>query len=720
MTATEQAPPNLDLCSQESIHAPGSIQPHGMMLIVEQNSLEVCQVAGDVERRLGIQRWQGLTLSTLIGDSLCAKVAFAVEPGAIGGFIGQLEDCEGEVLDVSAYLSGPFIMVELEIASEEGHPASYLLDRLAVAASGFERAVSLAALCERAASEFRLLTGFDRVMVYQFLDDDAGRVVAEDRRDDLHHFLDHHFPASDIPQQARALYLKNLTRVIPDVSYEAVSLRPPLPLHEPLDMSQSSLRSVSPIHIQYLVNMDVKASASISIIKDSKLWGLIACHNGSPRSLTYDIRAACRSVAGSLARQIKAKEEAEGYRQRLRLRSFEDDIIALLSREGSLDKTLPNHLAEIGRMMVSNGIAIIRGQELVTSGILPSESEIRVLAQWLLTRGADLIFSTDRLSDLYQPAKAFEATGSGVLAITLSTDEPWLLLWFRVEQIESVDWAGNPNKSGALAQGGPLTPRTSFAAWRETVRGHAIRWTSAEIDAATRMQTAMLDVQHNRRVRALNVQLTKILQDKDTLLQQKEFLIGEVNHRVQNSLQLVSSFLGLQAKGSNNPELHVALEEARRRLSAVSLVHRRLYRGDQAEVVDAARYIEELCADTFSFMGQEWSQHMTLSLSPVLISTDRAVTLGLILTELLINCNKYAYGGEPGPVEIELNEDRTQFRLTVADKGIGIVLARKGFGSRILDALVTQLGGVRVQSDNHPGLCVVVTVPTQIPGAQPQ
>jgi len=233
------------------------------------------------------------------------------------------------------------------------------------------------------------------------------------------------------------------------------------------------------------------------------------------------------------------------------------------------------------------------------------------------------------------------------------------------------------------------------------------------VDAAVRLRAALLDVQQNRRVRELNRQLTKILQDKDTLLQQKEFLIGEVNHRVQNSLQLVSSFLALQARASDLPELHAALEEARRRLTAVALVHRRLYRGDQIEVVDAARYIEELCADTFSFMGQDWAQHLSLNLSPVLVSTDRAVTLGLVLTELLINSNKYAYGGAAGPIAVELLERHAQLCMTVADKGVDKLSSRKGFGSRIMAALVAQLGGELAYGDNHPGLHSAITMPIQ-------
>jgi two-component sensor histidine kinase len=138
-----------------------------------------------------------------------------------------------------------------------------------------------------------------------------------------------------------------------------------------------------------------------------------------------------------------------------------------------------------------------------------------------------------------------------------------------------------------------------------------------------------------------------------------------------------------------------------------------LYRGDQLELVDAARYIEELCADTFAFMGQDWSQHLTLNLTPVLVSTDRAVTLGLLVTELMINANKHAYGGAAGPIEIELIEDRAQLHLVVADKGVGKASPAKGFGSRIMEGLVAQLGGELTYGDNRPGLRTLITMPMQ-------
>ena len=702
---------DLTSCDREPIHAPGSIQPHGMMLLVDGDNLHVRQAAGAIEQRLGVIEWQGQPLETLIGLPLNAKVAALSVSGTTGGLMGRLSTSAGEILDVSAHVSGRHVIVELEAAPADSMPAAAVLDWLATEAAGFEQAASLTSLCERAAVAFRRLTGFDRVMVYRFLDDDAGRVLAEDKREDMHSFLNQHFPASDIPRQARALYLRNLIRVIPETSYQPVPLRPGLALPAAFDMSDCSLRSVSPIHLQYLANMGVAASASVSIVKDGVLWGLIACHNETRRSLAYEVRAACRALAGSLARQIKAKEEADGYRQRIRLRGFEDDIVGLLSRESPLDEVLDAHLDEIGRMMSCDGVAILRGPDLVASGVRPSDPDIRTLAAWVQAREAEPVFATDRLSGLYPPASQFQRLASGVLAITLPGDEPWLLLWFRVDQVETVTWAGHPHKAPSSDPQAPLTPRASFDAWQETVRGQARAWTLPETDAAKRLRAALMEVEQNRRLRALNRKLTRILNDKEVLLRQKEFLIGEVNHRVQNSLQIVSSFLSLQANASDSPELHTALEEARRRMTAVALVHRRLYRGDQIELVDAARYIEELCADTFAFMGNDWATHLTLDLAPIVISTDRAVTLGLILTDLMINSNKYAYGGAAGPIEIILVEDRNDLRLIVADRGGGKVTFRKGFGSRIMDALVAQLKGEIIYADNGPGLRTTVRVP---------
>jgi two-component sensor histidine kinase len=186
-----------------------------------------------------------------------------------------------------------------------------------------------------------------------------------------------------------------------------------------------------------------------------------------------------------------------------------------------------------------------------------------------------------------------------------------------------------------------------------------------------------------------------------------------VNHRVQNSLQLVQSFLTLQARGGEEANLADTLNEAQRRISAVALVHRRLYQADQLESVDLSRYLEDLIGEMRGAMGSEWADRLTLDLSPLLISADRAVHVGLILTELIMNANKYAYPGKAGPIDVSLEQYRNTFRLVVADRGTGkaAIGGRQGFGTRMMNAMVARLDGTIEQFDNSPGLRVIVSAP---------
>jgi two-component system, chemotaxis family, sensor kinase Cph1 len=724
MPAQAAGTADLSLCDREPIHIPGSIQPYGVLLVVDAASLAVVAVAGAAEGRLGVVPGSGTSLVEALGEGITAAAQRVVEGGP-GGFAGQVRARgSGELMDVVLHRSGRHVLVECEPADTAPPAPSAVLGQIEAAALEFERCPDMEALHAVAAREFRRLTGYDRVMVYRFLEDGAGVVVGEDTAPGMHAFMNHHFPATDIPQQARALYIRNTVRVIPDVDYQPAPLRPDIGRDEPLDMSDCGLRSVSPVHLAYLRNMGVMASASMSIVRDGVLWGLIACHNQTPRVLGYDVRAACRTLCGMLSRQIRAREETEIYRERIRLRSFEDDIVALLSRDGSLDDALSNHIDEVRRMFNADGVAVLRGRDLVTSGRHPGAEEIRAVANWVLARDGEVVFSSHHLSSLYEASDAFRRTASGLLTITLSATEPWVVLWFRAEQIQIIDWAGNPHKN----EGGPpsavLTPRASFAAWSETVRGFSRRWTLAELEAAGRLRNTVAGIWHNRTLGELNQRLMNTISEKDLLLQQKQFLIGEVNHRVQNSLQLVSSFLSMQARASEDPALQQAIEEARRRLSAVSLVHRRLYRADQFEAVDAARYIDELLDEQLDSMGEDWRPYLSRKLAPVMISPDRAVSLGLILAELVTNANKYAYRGEAGPLFVGLSEDRASFRLTVHDRGVGRMSERRGFGSRMMDALVRQLHGELISTNKTPGLETVLTAPIQpynapAPGAQP-
>jgi len=697
---------DLNACDREPIHIPGAIQPHGLLLVADATSLTVVAGAGDLETRL-TPDWLGRDLSALLAQDI-GTILTANDTVAGVALAGLPVAGLTERFDVTLHRTAEHVLVELEPVEAEPVTAAGMLGRLNAMAMTFERASNLQALCERAATAFRQLTGFDRVMVYRFLDDEAGRVMAEDKATGLGTFLNHHFPASDIPKQARALYVRNRTRTIPTIAYAPAVLRPAG--FETLDLSDVALRSVSPIHLRYLANMGVAASASISIVKDGLLWGLIACHHGSPKGLTPDIRAASATLAGGLARQIRAKEEAETYRERLRLRAAEDAVIPKLATEPAPRSIAAALRDDLRRMLDGDGFAYVEGTIVDTDGPCPGQDDILDLAAWARTRGVIEPFTTHELSALLPRAEAYRAQASGLLALPL-VDEGAVLLWFRAEQIEEVEWAGNPHKAVSVDPNAVLTPRTSFESWTQAVSGRSRRWTREEIEAAHRLRRAFHDAHINQRLRLLNADLQRTLADKDALIAQKDVLMKEVNHRVQNSLQLVAAFLSLQAKSSDDAKVKEHLAEAQARLAAVALVHRRLYRDDQVESVDLSRYIEELAGDMQTSLGEDWAAQMTLDLAPVLVATDRAVNIGLVLTELVINASKYAYRGDAGPIHIILEQHRNRLRLIVADQGVGKSGTRIGFGSRMMNAIVAGLSGTIEQDDNMPGLRVILTAP---------
>ncbi|WP_375270816.1 histidine kinase dimerization/phosphoacceptor domain -containing protein [Sphingomonas sp.] len=694
---------DLTACDREPIHVPGAVQPHGLLLIADPQTLRILAGAGDIEGRLALD-WLGRTLTDVLGIDVASVLSHAaVGPGGtvIGGVVSGH--------DIAFHRSGAYLLAELEPVDPEARSPAETLGWLDAIASGFERTGTLKALCERAAVAFRALTGFDRVMVYRFLDDKAGYVVAEDRDAALDTFLNHHFPATDIPRQARALYVRNRTRVIPTIDYDPQPIRPAA--FAGVDLSDVAIRSVSPIHLQYLRNMEVGASASISIVKDGMLWGLIACHHHAPRGLSRDVRTVAAALAGGLSRQITAKEEAESYRERLALRAEEDTLVPALFGDERAERVLARRREDMRRMMGADGFAIV-GDTVETTGVCPTDDKLRDLARWLSKRDDGGVFSTRELGAEWDEAGLI-APFTGVLSITVP-QERWTLIWLRAEHIEEVEWAGNPHKAVKVDPDATLTPRTSFESWTQQVRGRARRWTLEQVDAAQRLRRMLREAGLLGELRRVNADLNRALAEKDAALAQKDLLMREVDHRVQNSLQLVASFLMLQARAAGPGEVADQLQEARSRLSAVALVHRRLYRDDQIATIDLSRYLSELLNDMRASLGREWGNRLSMDLAPVLIPTDRAVNVGLIAAELVINATKYAYpAGQVGPIDIVLEQHRNKLRLIVADQGRGKQGDNVGFGSRMMSAVVQRIGGEVEYLDNQPGLRAVLTAPIE-------
>jgi chemotaxis family two-component system sensor kinase Cph1 len=705
---------DLTACDREPIHIPGAVQPHGALLVLRRDDLRIEQAGGDCDR------FCGAPAAALIGQPFSAIAGQGARPAfdtcsEEPTYLGSLHTAAGAEIDVVAHLMGEKLIVELEAVPAKRRTGAEFARTVEAIGERLAAAKTLPHLFDVAVAQFRALTGFDRVMIYQFLPDGPGTVVAEAKVDELATYLHHRFPASDIPQQARALYLRNLVRVIPDAGYRPADLVVEDPGPLALDMTNCHLRSVSPVHLQYLRNMGVVASASVSIVRDGKLWGLISCHHRAPKPLSFDDRSLCRLLGVSLSQQVSNLEEAEVYRARLRARAGEDELIGLLGRGPLVENELASHAADFRRAIDANGFAIRHGRAVFTTGRCPDEAQILALSDWLLERPGGAAFAAVELAQAYVPASDFPQVAAGLLAATASTIDPLQLLWFRAEQVEVIEWAGNPHKAvDATGPAGVLTPRKSFELWSETVRGRSEAWSPIEVETAERIARGVADLQKNQNLVRLNEALNHALLERDSQLTHKDVLLREGDHRIQNSLQILGSMLTLQLRETPDPSVRGQLEEALSRVHAVSAVHRRLYRTDQPQSVDVDIYVQELMNDIGNSLGVAWAKALRVHSVPCSVPAEAAMSVGLVVTELVLNAAKYAYGGEPGVIDINVDGGADRLRVMIRDYGGGITHDRPqgaGFGSKLMASLVRRLGGELRRANASPGLSVTLDIP---------
>lgn len=492
---------DLSTCDREPIHVPGAIQPHGVLMALDADQ-RVVMVSANVGLMLGtsVEHAIGATPRDLLGAAAAERIAERILdwtpaeplilflPGDLGGVLA------GEEVDIALHRSGERIVVEVETL---GRPRAVMLSYQS-ARSAMARLAAwqrIDGLVNQLAREVRELTEFDRVMVYRFDRSWNGEVIAEERREDLNAFLGLHYPATDIPAQARRLYTVNWTRLIADVDYAPVHLEPVLDpgTSAPLDLTHSGLRSVSPIHVEYLQNMGVTASMSISLVVDGQLWGLVACHHYSgPHRPSRDARSAAEFLGQVASSQIADLERADAREDALAAQSTLARVSARLT--ASPESPVAQLLAdpEVLTMVRATGAAVCYDDEITTVGDVPDESALRRIADKLLGEPYGEPAASDSLPDL-DPALGLVAdVAAGVLGIGSGPDS-WIL-WLRAELPEVVDWGGDPHNKELYAAEGEevrLSPRKSFDLWREIVRGHSAEWEPWELDVARSLRTFM-------------------------------------------------------------------------------------------------------------------------------------------------------------------------------------------------------------------------------------
>lgn len=536
----------IEACAREPIHLSGAIQPHGYLVSCALPDWTVCHASANIDQLLDVEAAElvGETLRDYISFDLLQAVVDTVgflEPGTAPQRIGTTNlGAMGALCDVSAHLAEGMVHLEIEPQSFHARQSSpALMSQAMIARVG--AAEEGGDFHQLVAAQVRQLTGYDRVMVYRFRHDQAGEVIAEDKADDLESYLGLRYPASDIPPQARALYLQNRLRVIPDAGYEPVPIVPAFSASgKPLDLSQHVLRSVSPVHLQYLRNMGVGASMSISIIAGGRLWGLIACHHRAPRHMPPAVRASADLFGLFVSMRVAAMEQQDtmaGYEEAERVR---DAVQLRLAGAQDFDASLAGELGVLRDALGSDGAGLWMGGGWRTVGAAPDRRHLPAIARWLRNElGSGTIGMSHNVREWSEPG--VETGGvAGVMALCLGGRDDWLLL-FRNEQVHDVTWAGEPGKAlVATDDGMRIAPRRSFAAWRETVRGCSVAWSDSDRRAGERMHRILHQLRRRSLARA---------EDMPGLdYQQQRQALGDHRERLSNLAQLLDGLVHLDGE----------------------------------------------------------------------------------------------------------------------------------------------------------------------------
>lgn len=682
----------LAACEKEPIHIPGRIQPFGVLLSIDPASFVIQNISENC-----LKLWDRHSFA-LLGRSLTEFLT----PQAQETLRRHIENGEHDVLspirlnlafdeyiqrdwDIRIHHHQDVLYLECEpVDKPVARPSveEWHLD-LRQAISAMHASATLQQMCEAAVNQVRRLTGFGRVMMYRFDEEWHGKVIAEARDAGMESYLGLQFPASDIPAQARAIFLQNALRMIPDVDYTPARI---YPNQHPqsggaLDLSRAMLRSVSPVHLEYLRNMKVKASLTISLVKDEKLWGLIACHHRSPLLADADARIAAEMIGHLVSAQLATKEEAQDRDIR---RTMERQVAALLNQLAAGDNLadrLQEHASELLHIGAehASGFAATYAGAWACAGQTPAPAQMAELLQWAAGQADGTeIFCTYRLSHFYPASLEWNVSASGLVVAWINRAQCEALVWFRPEVATTVAWAGEPNKA-VHHDGGGLRPRASFATWTEVVKGRARPWTRTEMNAmeSLRIGIVALALQQERRgEQAARERAERLSREKDEM-------VAMVSHDLKTPLNVIAlSFDYLQR---NHPAAEASVQRMLERGVRASKMMEKLI----VNILDVAKLeagtldvklrpenalglIRE-AVDLSMAVAQQKGVSLQVAMPPekdACFALCEQFRIHQVLSNLIGNALKFTPPG--GTVTVSMRRQETELEFRVDDTGEGI------------------------------------------------
>ncbi|MCP2728716.1 GAF domain-containing protein [Limnofasciculus baicalensis] len=491
--------------SNKPSYSTTSIQSHGVLLVLKEPQLTIQQVSGNTWNFLGLH--PQFLLNKRLKDIINVKQFKTIKNGLKGDleYLNPLDlsiQCRNKTLWLNGIIhrSNQLIILELEpkdIDKTYNYFGFYHLIKNPIAQ--MQKARTIDEICQVIVREIREITGFDRVAIYRLEADGSGGIIAEEKAENLTSFLGWHYAASDISESAKQLSLNNLLRFIPDLNYEPISLIPEInPVtQQPLDMSFSILRSVSPFYIEYLKNMGVAATMTVSLLGGQKLWGTIACYHQTPKYISYQIRTVCEFLGRAMALELGAKEDRQYLDYQLKLKSIQSTFIEAISQADNLLDVLVVDSNRLLELVGAEGAIVYLDEQLIYLGKTPNSQEIQDLIGWIGSQIEQDIFYTDSLAKLYPAAEVFKEVGSGLLVLSISKIHKYCILWFRPEILEIVKLSDDIKDSITVKTEDEckgLTPHQSFARWKETVRLTSLPWQECEIESALELRSAIVGI----------------------------------------------------------------------------------------------------------------------------------------------------------------------------------------------------------------------------------
>ncbi|UOQ53955.1 ATP-binding protein [Hymenobacter cellulosivorans] len=701
------SPITLTNCDREPIHIPGSVQPYGFLLCLNPETQQVVHASENTLALIGVpaEDLVGQRLDRVLGPATIAEINELLPTlTEVTRLIGaRLTSVTNEPFyKIILHCFDGLLWLEFEPVAETAVSAVDL-PSLNLALGQMLGAGSVPEFCQLAVEQVRDITGFDRVLMYQFAKDASGEVVAEAKRDDLEPFMGLHYPATDIPQQARAMYLKNWLRFIPNVNYEPAKLVPVLhpQANRPPDMTYAVLRSVSPIHLEYMRNMGVAATMTISIIQEGVLWGLITCHHMEPRLVSYELRELCLFLGKTFSALLKTKQQQDEQAYRLHIRDTQVRIFELVGQHSNFVEGLYQRMPTIRDAFNCGGAAICFEGDIISLGTTPTKEQIEDLIQWLKANVKEDVFHTDSYVKHNPEGLAIRGVASGFIAISLAQEAGDYIIWFRPEQIQTVTWAGHAQKAEVLQDGQlKLSPRQSFEAWAQTVVNTSAPWLPMEIEAAQEIRLHLSDVRlkvfNELQARAaslvrLNSELTRSNDELDSFAYVASHDLKEPLRGIHNySIFLLEDYAEkLDEEGVMRLKTLVRLSQRMESLLESLL---QLSRVGRQEINIEETNVQELVDDLVDLLHPRFEQTRTEVAIMDVLPTFRcdAVRMREVFNNLLTNAMRYS------------NQDEKRIRIGLAAEG---VRGPRGTGSRDdFHVFYVQDEGIGIDSRHHDAI----------------